>query len=458
MTPGELAQADPAWAWAPYAPSPEQPWDHRLAAHLFRRAGFGASAKEIRDAVTAGPQAVLDRLTSNEPDSPELTSETQGLADSALASGDARRLSTWWLYRMLVTPQPLVEKMTLFWHGHFATSVDKVQDVGLMYGQNQSLRRHALGSFRQMVHEISRDPAMLLYLDSATNRKAHANENYARELLELFCLGEGNYSERDVQQLARCFTGWEVRRGAFRFNQFQHDTGAKTIFASSREFSGEEAIDLVLQQASCPKFIVRKLFRWLICDEPEPADALLEPLARTFQEHDYEVAPLVRRMIGSQIFFSPLSVARKVRSPVELLLGLMRCLDGSTNLNNLANESAVLGQSLFAPPNVKGWDGGRTWINSATLVERANAVHRVLHDPNTRFGKRRLGEYLKSLASANESKDVVEQWEQLLFAIPLTEDRKQTLSQRLSMSKADSDSAQLETLHLMCSLPEFQLA
>ena len=170
--------------------------------------------------------------------------QSDELATTVLSTGDPRQLAAWWVYVMLATRNPLLERMTLFWHGHFATSADKVNDANLMLEQNRLLRRHALGDFRSFVQEMSRDPAMLIYLDSATNRRAHPNENYARELMELFCLGEGNYSEKDVQELARCFTGWEIKLATFRFNRFQHDSGTKTVLGKSDKFEDGASIDL----------------------------------------------------------------------------------------------------------------------------------------------------------------------------------------------------------------------
>ena len=204
---------DPGWAWSPYRPDSERPWNRRLAAHLCRRAGFGASWNELEEVVKQDSADVVAELTKVDSSEAAFQKESDDFATAILAGGDPKQLSAWWVYVMLRTPQPLLEQTTLFWHGHFATSAEKVQDADLMYNQNQLLRQYALGNFAQLVHEISRDPAMLIYLDSDTNRKAHPNENYAREVMELFCLGEGNYTEKDIQELARCFTGWEIRRG-----------------------------------------------------------------------------------------------------------------------------------------------------------------------------------------------------------------------------------------------------
>ena len=252
-----INEIDPQWAWSRYEPSADRPWDRAVAAHLYRRAGFGASRRELDEAVGRSPAEVVEQLASTEGAAATMQADLDQLAETLLATGDSKNLSAWWLYAMLAAPNQLLEKTTLFWHGHFATGAEKVTDMRLMYEQNRLLRQHALGDFAALAQAISRDPAMLIYLDSATNRKAHPNENYARELMELFCLGEGNYTEQDVQQVARCFTGWEIRRGKYRFNRYQHDTGEKAFLSQSGEFGGEDAVRIVLQQRSAPRFIAR---------------------------------------------------------------------------------------------------------------------------------------------------------------------------------------------------------
>jgi uncharacterized protein (DUF1800 family) len=376
MLPLDWNAVDPQWAWEPWVATNESPWDKPTIHYLYRRIGFGISASEAQRKVEAGVDATFDRIFSPTSDA-EYESTSSSIAKSILAGGNLRQLSVGWLHRILNTPNPLVEKMTLFWHGHFATGADKVNDIYAMQQQNETLRKYALGSFAQMVHDISKDPAMLIYLDSAYNRKAHPNENYARELMELFCMGEGNYSEKDVQELARCFTGWEVRRLQFRFNRFQHDTDSKSLLSTKDIESGEQAIDIVLNHEATPKFIIKKLFKFFIADEPTPSDRLLEPLVKQFRDDDLQIAPVLRRMLSSNMLFSELARNRKIQL--------------------LSEGLTQMGQSLYFPPNVKGWDGGRAWINSSTLVARANAMHRLVHDGNTRFDKQSIGQYAQTL-------------------------------------------------------------
>ena len=449
-------EIDPTWAWRPFAASRGRPWNRALAAHLLRRAGFGGSSRELADVVKQDPQEVVARIVSGSDIRDEFQRESDAFAETVLASGDSQQLSAWWAYTLLSAPHPLLEKSTLFWHGHFATSAEKVDDAEAMYNQNRLLRRHALGDFSALVHEISRDPAMLIYLDSITNRKGHPNENYARELMELFCLGEGNYTERDVQQLARCFTGWEIRRKRFRFNRYQHDFAEKELFGKSGNFPEGAAVDLVLAQPAAPRFIVAKLVRFFVFDEPAPTASLVDPLALELVEHNWDIGHVVHRILGSNLFFSEHAVGRKVRSPVDLVVGLLRTLQASTNSYQLADELRQLGQGLFYPPNVKGWDGGRTWINSSTLLGRANGVGRLIRDEKTRFDGGDLAEYFDRLG-VRTPEAIVDLLVELTLAVPVPRDARGRLIELASKGQGDRNERIAETVHAMSTLPEFQL-
>ena len=451
----DIAQVDPDWAWSPYQPNDHQPWTRGLAAHLYRRAGFGVNSLQLDEAVKQQPAALVKKLIAAGEESEEFRKEIEDLVQTMLSSSDSRNLSAWWLYRMLDTPDQLLEKMTLFWHGHFATGAEKVRDPKLMYQQNRILRRHALGRFPDLVQEISRDPAMLLYLDSITNRKAHPNENFAREVMELFCLGEGNYSEKDVQEVARCFTGWEIRRKKFYFNKYQHDEGRKTILGASGDFGGEDAARVILKHRAAPRFIVRKIMRYFMFDEPSPPDSLVHPLAETFFNEGYDIARLVERILSSQLFFSEHCIGRKVRSPVEFAVGLLRGLESKADVYRLRTELAPLGQELFYPPNVKGWDGGRTWLNSSTLLGRANLVRSLIDQGKSRFAKGKLEE-LASKYNADSPEKIVDWLLEILFAVPVPAEVRGRLID-LATLKGDRSQKIGEVIYAMSILPEFQL-
>ena len=457
----ELSKVDPAWAWAPFEPDAKRPWSRRLAAHLYRRAGFGATTAELDEAVKLGPAGAVERLCNPArgaaADRFEQTSDM--LAQRTAATGDPQQLAAWWLHRMRNTPDPLLEKLTLFWHGHFATSAAKVQKPALMLAQNGLLRRHAMGKFEEMVKAVSRDPAMLIYLDSTSNRRIRPNENYARELLELFCLGVGNYTEADIKEVARAFTGWELRNERWAFNAIQHDTGAKTFLGRSGKFDGDGAVKVVLADPAAPRFIARKLVRYFVFDEPAALDALVEPVARGLREGGFEIGRAVKRILSSNLFFSDHAVGRKVRSPVELGLGLLRPLEATGNLVALAGALAGLGQSLFQPPNVKGWDGGRAWINSSTLLGRANVARQLLLGNDTRFSHGGLEAQAAGAGAATPEKTV--DWLlELLVAAPVPPAARDGVVQLLATKDGPTDRGRriAEAAHVIATMPEFQLA
>jgi len=464
--PQDITAINPDWAWAPFEPSDEQPWSRHLAAHLCRRAGFGATSKELDELSRRGPAEIAHDVVQNATQASRLDPQADALAMAMLATGNSRNLAAWWLHRMLnsswsgsdaSSKSPLLEKMTLFWHGHFATGAEKVDDAEMMFAQNRMLRRHSMSDFGAMVQQISRDPAMLIYLDSVTNRKAHPNENYAREVMELFCLGEGNYTERDIQELARCFTGWEVRRKKFRFNKYQHDTGKKSILGETGEFSGEDGVRIVLKQKALPRFIAGKLIRFFVFDEPSAPEHLVEPLADLFRKSNLQIGPVIERILASNLFYSPLSVGRKIRSPVELGIGVLRCLGGSSNLEMVARGLDEIGQAVFYPPNVKGWDGGRTWINTSTLLGRSNLVGEILGNEKTRFGGSNLAT-LGNQHGGSSPEELIEWLDGLFFAARLDGPTRSRLVQLVKQSSGNESRRVGELIHTMSTLPQFHLA
>ncbi|MEP3478330.1 MAG: DUF1800 domain-containing protein [Fuerstiella sp.] len=442
------------WAWQPWQPTAEDPWSKQKAAHLLRRATFGAAQNQLQAATKSTPNQVVKKLLEDCTESAEYQQQMQALLSAALATGNSKQLAAWWVYRMLTTPAALLEKMTLFWHGHFATSAEKVEDADLMNAQNQLLRKHALGCFPDLLVEISQDPAMLIYLDSASNRKAHPNENYAREIMELFCLGEGNYTEADIRELARCFTGWEVKRQKFRFNRYQHDNESKTVLGQTGKFGGEQAVTIVASQPQAAVFIARKLVRFFVMDEPFATDELVEPLAQQLIENGFIIGPVVQTILTSNLFYSQQAMARKIRSPVEFAIGFASCLNASTNNFTLASRLEELGQGLFYPPSVKGWDGGRTWINSSTLLGRSNLIQELLTSDKSRFNKLPLADFLNNEGITN-CDDLIDYFENLLFAIHIPSAAKDRI-RKLAQSASQSESFET-AIQALCTLPEFQL-
>jgi uncharacterized protein (DUF1800 family) len=298
---------------------------------------------------------------------------------------------------------------------------------------------------------------MLLYLDSATNRKIHPNENFSREVMELFCLGVGNYSEQDIQQLARCFTGWEIQHGEFKFNTYQHDYGNKTVLGKNAPFDGDEGLEIILQQPAAAEFICGKLVQFFVADEPEMPAEYIAPLAQRFRAAELNVAPVLEIILTSRLFYSTSSIGCRVRSPVELGVGLLRALDANANLVQLAGRLRDLGQLPFFPPNVKGWNGGRTWIDSSSLLGRANLVRTVVESPETRFGGVTLDEYFDRFG-LKSSQAVVDWLSELLVAVPLAPEVRGQLIERLGRGDVPRQTALKQLIHVLGSLPEFQLA
>ncbi|MBM3342675.1 MAG: DUF1800 domain-containing protein [Betaproteobacteria bacterium] len=287
----------------------------------------------------------------------------------------------WWLQEMVATPTPFTEKMVLFWHNHFVSSQQKVRQSQYLYRQNLLFREHALGNFGALLHAIARDPAMVIYLDSASNRKGQPNENFAREVMELFTLGEGHYGERDVKEAARAFTGLGVdpEKGEFLFRPQVHDDGVKTVLGRSGNFDGKAVLDILLEQPQTAEFIVGKLWREFVSPDVNAANAAeVKRIAAVFRDSRYDVRAALRAMLMSDAFYAPQNRATLVKSPVDLVAGTLRQFQfAATDVAPFALVVGRLGQNLFAPPNVRGWPGGEAWINSSTLLARKQFLDRL---------------------------------------------------------------------------------
>jgi uncharacterized protein (DUF1800 family) len=369
--------------WSRYEPSPEDLWDLRKVAHLHRRAGFGATRAELQRDLAAGPEASVERLFHPAALGSLEAEAIEGLRQTARSSSNLDLLKVCWLNRILHGPDPLREKLTLFWHGHFATSNKKVESVALMDRQNETLRANALGSLRALLEAIIADPAMLVWLDGGTSKKEKPNENFAREFLELFTLGSGHFAERDMREAARAFTGWvrQDSRGGFRetpvfiHEAAQVDDGPKTFLGQSGRWGPSDIVRITLARPEAATFFARKLYRWFVSEAATPGPALIEPLADEVKRHEFAIEPIVGVILRSRHFYSGAAIRQRMKSPVEFSAGLVRALEvPRPALNPLALSAAcdAQGQELFAPPNVEGWVGGSVWINSGTLLERTN--------------------------------------------------------------------------------------
>ena len=423
-----VMRADSPATWTgDLSPLAASDWSYARARHLLERAGFGATPDEIARVAAMTPQQAVDWLVDYEktdngalapfdesgiwdpgmdPFPPSRAEAVrlarehgEGLGEKVLPAGaqrrlqpvvdkffyslmangiETQRLGLWWANRMLTTKRPLEEKLTLFWHGHFATGENKVRDYRMMLQQNLMFRAHASGNFRDLLVGLLKDPAMLVFLDNGENIKTHPNENFGRELLELFTMGVGNYSERDVREAARAFTGWTNDVLVFKLNTQQHDSGVKTFLGRTGPLGGEEIIDIILAQPVIAEFVAAKLYRFFVREEI--AEATKVALGRTFRVSGYQLKPLMKRILLSRDFFSEPSMATQIKSPVHLVVSTYRKLGLKElpTIPDFGRMTAGLGQALYDPPNVAGWAGGRTWITPSTLLERGNLFRGVL--------------------------------------------------------------------------------
>src|SRR5215211_1552812 len=332
-------------------------------AHLLRRTGFGPSEQELNEYTQLGFDDAVSRLVNyaSVPETPDrLAPEEVGL-------------QVWWLDKMVHTARPLQEKMTLFWHGHLTSALRKVKDPNLLQAQNALFRANALGNYGEVLRAISRDGAMIRWLDLQTNRAGAPNENYGRELLELFTLGVGNYTEDDVDEVARAFTGWSsTPDGQFIFRRMQHDFGSKTILGQTGNFDGDDVSAMLADHPTTARFIGSKLFRFFAYPNPEPAT--IDRLAGVYLANIGSIRALVESILRSPEFSSERAYRALIKSPTELIVGALRVLGAEAVPPQASQAMRLLGQELFDPPNVAGWFGNRSWINAATLLGRFNVL------------------------------------------------------------------------------------
>jgi uncharacterized protein (DUF1800 family) len=468
MADSSQSRIDPRWAWEPYRPSDKAPWDLRRVGHLYRRAAFGASYAELQAGLKKDPQKLIDDLLAGGPGQEEFERQTDTMAQTIVRVNNGQQLGDWWLYRMLYTPHPLREKLTLFWHNHFATSNAKVQNAGYTLGQYNLLRKHALGSFAKMLQEMSLDPAMMVWLDARDSKKGNPNENYARELMELFSLGRGHYTETDIREAARAFTGWTLQGNDVVFAKSQHDDGVKTVLGQKGNWKPDDIVRICLDQESAAYFIAGKLFRFLVSDTLPLTRELLTPLATAFRKSGYDFNALLQTVLRSNLFFSAEVYRTRIKSPVDFALGIVRGLEGRVGTTALRQPLAELGQSVFYPPSVKGWDGGPAWLNGATLLFRQNLALALTSTENVNFGRRCDPAVLARKYGKKEDRELVEFFLDLFLQGDVSSEARERLLQYQANSHKlkvpvywtgqDAADNRVRTLcHLVLTQPEFQL-
>jgi uncharacterized protein (DUF1800 family) len=478
-------------AWGGLKPLDVSQWDRAKARHLLVRAGFGGTPKQVAELHAKGLHRAVDSLVDFQNQTaagpgfdaapPQASQPYEAMirldrlkARAAnqrenLDNQQLTRLRNWWLKRMVESTRPLQEKLTLCWHRHFAVQQSVVGNSYALYRQNQLFREHAAGNFAALLYGIVHDPAMLRYLDNNSNVKGHANENLAREIMELFAMGEyQGYGETDVREAARALTGYDfdARSGQFRFRHDQHDGEPKTVFGQTGPYTGDDLVALILEQPSTSRFISTKLFESFAYQNP--GDETVESLARVLRDAEYELAPVLKNLFLSEEFYSSKAIGTQVKSPVELVVGTLRNL----GIKQLANPAPLdkalqeMGQELFEPPDVKGWRGGRSWINSSRLLVRYNTVTDLVRDVH-QGGKQTGVDVMALLEGAQHEtpSDIVNSLGQLCLARPLGESKHQELVACLDdlppfpqwAKQHDQVNRRLQdVLVLLTSLPEYQ--
>lgn len=492
------------------APLSSSHWDFASAAHLLNRAGFGGTPSQIEQLAALGLDQAVASLVNYEtipdptpnPDwahpDPDRIAQYKAARQTAdpmekrklqqqenqLIQRQMVELRGWWLRRMAYGHRPLQEKLVLFWHGHFATSMEKVKEPYFMWRQNDLFRRQAMGKWPLMLIEVAQDPAMLVWLDQAQSRQQHPNENFARELMELFTLGEGHYTEKDVTEAARAFTGWSLDREneAFIYRPFLHDEEEKVVLGRRGNLDGHDVIAQIVAQPQADRFITAKL--WNFFAGQMPSMELNDALAAVFRQNDHQFKPLLDTMFRCEEFYAADVLKNQVKSPVQWLVGSVKMLERPLPPPLLClGMLRQLGQDLFAPPNVKGWDGGVTWITTNTLLTRYNDAQTLVRGtfPNLTAGdfaakaSGQGGQKLVKFAQQMPMKGVnVEQLftpaeladrKQLVPAIarrllqgPLSPSQQQTLDDFLKAKPDLTHDDILTLIRLVMSTPEYQVA
>lgn len=493
-------------------------WTRDQAAHLLRRAGFGGTPRQIDHLAGLGRKRAVQYLVNFEriPDAPlpiriephplpigwthpDITPEQRQELQNKRRRADQLQLDRIvgrWIRTMTTSKRPLQEKLVLFWHGHFTSGYREVRSSRAMYFQNELFRKHAAGNFRDLLLAITHDPAMIRYLNTEQNHKGKPNENYARELMELFTMGPGHYTEDDIKQAARALTGIGIdhRTGEMVLRGRQHDYLTKTFLGRTGDFDDADIIDIILKQPATAEFLARKLWTFFAYEDPDKR--IVAALADILRESDYELRPMLTAMFSCDAFYADRARFTHIKSPVELLIGSLRALEiEPLDTRFLSAGLQGLGQQLMQPPNVKGWDGGKSWITTSSLLKRYNFLGKLL-DGNDNARERRhhqqrqermvelLGEEAGTMKDdfpplqpaydpmpiiKNEKLKtagvVVDHFVDRLLQRPIAPERRRALIKavmphinRRNIQAPSNTAAMRGLIHLIMSMPEYQLS
>lgn len=461
---------DPSQAWQPYRPSPHEPWDAARAIHLRRRAGFGASWARIHRDMADGYERAIERVLAGDTHGPdgraaeEIDHIAAVLDDSAYRDRSIERSQTAWLYRMTYSAHPLAERMIFTWHDLYAVNASEVGDARLLVDQHRAQRRLWRGAMRELHRAMLADHALQTWLDNVASRREHPNENLAREFLELFALGEGNYSERDVREVARALTGWRNIPGNWpeiKFLPEYFDDGEKTIFGQTGPWGLDDVAHIVTAQPAAALHTARLLWRTLVADTEMPGDGFLAPLAESMRTEDGDLDPAkgIETVLRSRVFHSSACRGKRVKNPLDFVVGALRnCSMNSPPLDLAEVNRAVsdMGLRLFHAPGVAGWPQGLDWLAPVALVARANFAARLGRDalaesPPVDYG-RRLVEELSAQGfgdPAAQARALAE----LLLGASVSEEEITSIVEETSRATSPA----LESARRLLSLPQAQL-
>ncbi|MDP7396646.1 MAG: DUF1800 domain-containing protein [Lentisphaeria bacterium] len=461
-------------------PSTDWTWTH--ARHLLNRAGFGGRRDEITSLYRLGLDGAVDSLlrptdrrlpqpdwlAEDKTDRRKLSKEEQK-ENQKLNRQRQQTLIGEWIISMIETPTPadmLRARMTFFWHGHFATSIQKVKTPHPIFAQLELFDAMAVGSYSKLLHAIVRDPAMLIYLDNTRNHRGKPNENLARELMELFSLGPGNYSESDIREGARALTGWGAGPQGFRLAARRHDSGEKTILGQTGKFDADGFVEIILQQPACAAFMIRKLWQYFAGTDPAPA--VLGALAAGFRASDYDVRLAVRDILRHPKFYSEAVRGNQIKSPLQLVVGTARTLQAQVNTPKIYQRMLTLmGQAPYQPPNVKGWPSGRAWIDTTRLVTRYTFAEMIANgeipgDVDPRRRGRRRGVQFDPYPLVNDlvaPEEIIAELTNQLLTVPPTDGEHRLLTKNLQQDLAQlaAPAAVQQAVGNLMRLPQYQL-
>ena len=476
------------------------------ARHLLLRAGFGGGPDQINQMVELGPTRAVRQLIGDATQSDPMTNpdidpdvirplnddERQTLIKARRENDEAARstiqrsinlrraedrrmlgsLRRWWVELMIDTPAPLREKMVLLWHSHFASRHRNVRDTYLMYQQNRLFREQAVGSFAKLARGVVHDPAMLKFLNNDQNDKRKPNENLAREFMELFTLGEGHYTERDIKQGAKALTGYGVNDNDFAFHENRHDESDKSLLGEKGDLDGDDFVSVLLEQPTCPKYIALKLYRHFVADVSDYLDRVPDEnrkvvlrMARMLAGNNYDLAGALEKLFLSRHFYDPAIVGKKIKSPAQLVVGTARMLGTpKRSVGALSDGLTAMGQSLFDPPSVAGWPGGSDWINTSTLFTRQNICTYLIAGKNPRkknWKRKQIGfDPMGLLAGldSREPKAVVDHVVDFALGDHTPAERRGPLYQFMqARDKGVNTDSMIGLLTLVTAMPEYQL-